>query len=138
MSGFDLASLLPYYLDETDEQIAGLSDALLKLERSPTDEPALREAFRLIHTIKGSSMVLGFGPVKDLTHQLEAYFEGLRSGKRTLNPSSLDLCFQCLDALREYHKDLRARGESTVDLVALTAEVRKIPDTPPDNEPQPL
>src|SRR3954465_9693905 len=136
MSGFDLASLLPYYLDETDEQIAGLSDALLKLERSPTDETALREAFRLIHTIKGSSMVLGFGPVKDLTHHLEAYFEGLRSGKRTLDRAALDLCFQCLDALRDYHKDLRASGESRVDLVALTALVQHIPDRPAIPEPE--
>src|SRR3954447_2418077 len=114
MSGFDLASLLPCYLDETDEQIAGLSAALLKLESTPTDGTALREAFRLIHTIKGSAMVLGFGPVKDLTHNLEAYFEGLRSGKRTLHRTALDLCFRCLDALRDYHKDLRAKGESTV------------------------
>lgn len=135
MSGFDLASLLPYYLDETDEQIAGLSDALLKLEHSPTDELALREAFRLIHTIKGSSMVLGFTPVKDLTHHLEAYFEGLRSKKRALDRTVLDLCFQCLDALRDYHKDLRAKGESAVDLAALAAKVERIPIGPPAPAP---
>ena len=135
MSGFDLASLLPYYLDETDEQIAGLSDALLKLEGSPTDDAALREAFRLIHTIKGSSMVLGFHSVKELTHHLEAYFEGLRSKKRTLDRPSLDLCFRCLDALRDYHKDLRAKGESNVDLEGLAELVRKIPDKPVEAEP---
>ena len=135
MSGFDLASLLPYYLDETDEQIAGLSDALLKLEGSPTDDASLREAFRLIHTIKGSSMVLGFHSVKELTHHLEAYFEGLRSKKRTLDRPSLDLCFRCLDALRDYHKDLRAKGESKVDLEGLAELVRKIPDKPAGAEP---
>ena len=135
MSGFDLASLLPYYLDETDEQIVGLSDALLKLEGSPTDDIALREAFRLIHTIKGSSMVLGFQSVKELTHHLEAYFEGLRSKKRTLDRTSLDLCFRCLDALRDYHKDLRANGEGKVDLEALAELVRKIPDRPVEAEP---
>ena len=107
VSGFDLADLMPYYLDETDEQIAGLSDALLKLEQAPADEVALRDGFRLVHTIKGSSMVLGFEPVKDLTHSLEAYFEALRSKKRSLDRPSLDLCFRCLDALRDYHKDLR-------------------------------
>ena len=136
MSGFDLGSLLPYYLDETDEQIAGLSDALLKLERSPTDEPTLREAFRLIHTIKGSSMVLGFGPVKDLTHHLEAYFEQLRSKKRTLDRASLDLCFRCLDALRDYHRDLRSKGGSDVDLEALAVLVGQIPDRPPEPGPE--
>lgn len=29
MPGFDLAELLPYYLDETDEQIVAMGDALL-------------------------------------------------------------------------------------------------------------
>ena len=134
MAGFDLASLMPYYLDETDEQIAGLGDALLKLEASPADDAALREAFRLIHTIKGSSMVLGFEPVKDLTHHLEAYFEALRSGKRSLDRASLDLCFKCLDALRDYHKDLRAKGESSVALDAWTAKVREIPQKTPGPE----
>ncbi len=128
MSGFDLASLLPYYLDETDEQIAGLSDALLKLEGSPTDDAALRDAFRLVHTIKGSSMVLGFGPVKELTHHLEAYFEQLRSKKRILDRASLDLCFRCLDALRDYHRDLRSQGGSDVNLEALAVLVGQIPD----------
>ena len=41
MSGFNLAELLPFYLDETDEQIAGLNDALLRLEQDPADAKAL-------------------------------------------------------------------------------------------------
>ena len=35
MSGFDLSELLPFYLDETDEHIAALNDALLRLEQDP-------------------------------------------------------------------------------------------------------
>ena len=137
MTGFDLAGLLPYYLDETDEQVAGLSVALLKLEKLPTDETTLRDAFRLIHTIKGSSMVLGFDSVKDLTHLLEAYFDELRSRKRILDRVSLDLCFKCLDALRDYHKELRAAGKSTVDLAALAEQVRKNSGKSPGPEPEP-
>ncbi|WZP00219.1 chemotaxis protein CheA [Isosphaeraceae bacterium EP7] len=137
MSGFDLTDLLPYYLDETDEQIASLSDALLKLEQAPTEEASLRAVFRLVHTIKGSSMVLGFESVKDLTHHLEAYFDALRSGKRSLDRRSLDLCFRCLDALRDYHKDLRAEGQSAVDLAALTALVVRISEGHEEEESAP-
>ena len=88
MAGFDLASLLPFYLDETDEQIAGLNDALLKLEqdRRPTT-PVLREAFRLIHSIKGSSTVMGFDQVKDLTHHLETFFDQLRERQADARPA---------------------------------------------------
>lgn len=123
MSGFDLADLIPLYLDETDEQIVGLGDLLLQLERSPADEKALREAFRLVHCIKGASSVMGFVQVKGLTHHLETFFEQLRAGGRALDRPSLDLFFRCLDALRDYHAELRAKGESGVDFSGLTALV---------------
>jgi two-component system chemotaxis sensor kinase CheA len=123
MSGFDIASLLPFYLDEADEQIAALNDTLLRLERAPDDDAALREAFRLVHTIKGSSTMMGFDQVQALTHNLETYFDHLRNRKRTLERSFLDLCFVCLDALRDFHRDLRTKGRGVVDLTGLTAQV---------------
>src|SRR3954449_12955823 len=138
MSGFDLAGLLPFYLDETDEQIAGLNELLLQLERAPGDEKALREAFRLVHSLKGSSTVMGFDQVKDLTHHLETFFDRLRGGDRALDRPSLDLFFRCLDALRDYHADLRARGGSDIDLSGLTALViGRLEEPGADAEPAP-
>ena len=123
MSGFNLAELLPFYLDETDEHIAGLNDALLRLEQDPTDAKSLQEAFRMFHSIKGASVVMGFLPVNRLTHHLESLFEQFRSKKRALDRPALDLTFRCLDELRDYHRDLRAQGQSGVDLSGLTAQV---------------
>ena len=123
MSGFDLAELLPFYLDETDEHIAALNDSLLRLEQDPTDVKALQEAFRMFHSIKGASVVMGFKPVNQLTHHLESLFEELRSKKRSLDRPILDLTFRCLDELRDYHRDLRAKGESDVDLSDLVTQV---------------
>jgi len=123
MSGFDLSELLPFYLDETDEQIAALNDCLLKLERDPSDAPVLREAFRMIHSIKGASTVLGFDQVKNLTHHLETFFDRLRNGVRQLDRPTLDLSFRCLDGLRDFHRDLRSGSEPQVDLTGLTADV---------------
>ena len=123
MSGFNLAELLPFYLDETDEHIAALNDSLLRLEQDPTDVKALQEAFRMFHSIKGASVVMGFQPVNQLTHHLESLFEELRSKKRELDLAILDLTFRCLDELRDYHRDLRANGQSSVDLSELVAQV---------------
>jgi two-component system, chemotaxis family, sensor kinase CheA len=145
MSGFDLSGLLPFYLDETDEQIAGLNELLLKLEQEPGDEPALREAFRLVHSIKGSSTVMGFLQVKELTHHLETFFDQIRAGQRALDRPFLDLCFRCLDALRDYHTELRAQGQCDMDLTSLRDLViarleGKEPDAttaPPPPPPEP-
>ena len=54
MSGFNLAELLPYYLDETDEHIAAPQRRALALEQDSTDAKALQEAFRMFHSIKGA------------------------------------------------------------------------------------
>ena len=115
MSDFNLAELLPFYLDETDEHIAALNDALLRLEKEPADARALQEAFRMFHSIKGAAVVMGFLPVNQLTHHLESLFEQLRSRKRELDRPTLDLTFRCLDELRDYHRNLRAQGEGAVD-----------------------
>jgi two-component system, chemotaxis family, sensor kinase CheA len=119
MSGFNIAELLPFYLDETDENIATLNDALLRLEQDPADGKALAEAFRMFHSIKGASVVMGFESVKHLTHHLESLFDQFRSKQRTLDRPVLDLTYRCLDELRDYHRDLRAQGQGTADLAAL-------------------
>src|SRR5271155_3032737 len=123
MSGFNLSELLPFYLDETDEHIAALNDSLLRLEQDPTDVKALQEAFRMFHSIKGASVVMGFKPVNQLTHHLESLFEELRSKKRQLDSPILNLTFRCLDELRDYHRDLRSQGQGNVDLAGLTVQV---------------
>jgi two-component system, chemotaxis family, sensor kinase CheA len=135
MSGFDLAELLPFYLDETDEHISALNDALLRLEQDATDVKALQEAFRMFHSIKGASVVMGFQPVNQLTHHLESLFDQLRSKKRELDRPTLDLTFRCLDELRDYHRDLRAQKSGTGDLSGLIAEVVDfLQVTAPDRE----
>jgi two-component system chemotaxis sensor kinase CheA len=123
MSGFDLSQMLPLYLDETDEYIAAMNDALLRLEQSPDDVPALNEVFRYAHSIKGSSTLMGFESVKQLTHNLETIFDQLRGNQRALDLPVLQLAFRCLDALRDFHQGLRATGEGGIDLAGLTAEV---------------
>ena len=123
MADFNLAELLPFYLDETDENIAALNDALLRLEQDPADAKALAEAFRMFHSIKGASIVMGFESVNRLTHVLESLFDQLRNKKRELDRPILDLTFRCLDELRDYHRELRSEGQSGRDLAGLVSEV---------------
>jgi two-component system chemotaxis sensor kinase CheA len=134
MSGFDLVELLPFYLDETEEQVGTLNDALLRLERDPGEAGALQEAFRVAHTIKGAAGMLGFDEVKHLTHALEDYFATLRDGLRSLGRPELEACFRCLDALRDYHRDLRSGGKSQVDLAAPARAIRAVLEGSPTED----
>ncbi len=120
MSGFDPSELLPFYLDETDEQIGAINDALLQLEENPGDQTALQEVFRLVHSLKGSAGLMGFDEVGVLAHHLESLFDQLRSGTRELDRSAVELSFRCLDQLRDYHRELRAEGQGHANLVEVT------------------
>lgn len=120
---------LQMYLDETGEQLEGLVEKLLALEENPTDAVHLNEAFRLVHTIKGSSALMGFDSVTEVTHRLENHFERIRSGLQTLDRSLMDLSLRCVDFLRECNRRLRA-GQAlgaAPELLAALSGIHAIP-----------
>src|SRR5262249_54903495 len=90
------------------EQLDALVEALRVLETSPADADQLNEAFRLIHSIKGSSAMMGLDGITVLTHHLENHFERLRSGLVELDQPSMGLILRCIDFLRECNSRLRA------------------------------
>ena len=112
---FDVSKYLSLYLDEADEEIDGLNESLLKFEKNSSDLEALAEVFRMAHRLKGASAAMGFHEVKELTHQIETYFDQIRDGDRTLDERTVNAIFASVDVLREYHRDLRAgKADATV------------------------
>ncbi len=102
-----MATYLQMYLDETSEQLDALVETLLALEGNPTHTGQLNEAFRLIHSIKGSSGMMGLDSITVLTHHLENHFERIRSGLHLLDRAMMDLVLRCIDFLRECNQRLR-------------------------------
>lgn len=104
----EMAQYLQMFVDETSEQLDGLEKILLLLENNPTSQSDLNEAFRLIHSIKGASAMMGLESISVLAHLLEEHFERLRSGVRVLDEDLMDLILQCIDFLRKSTDKLRA------------------------------
>ena len=67
----------------------------------------LNEAFRLIHSIKGSAGMMGFDNITVLTHHLENRFERFRSGLARLDEPTMNLVLRCVDFLRQCNDRLR-------------------------------
>ena len=105
----EMADYLQLYLDETGEQLDGLVETLLSLESSPSEARHLDEAFRLLHSIKGSSALLGLDRITTLTHHLESHFVRVRSGKRTLDAATVNVVLRCIDFLRQCNEHLRRK-----------------------------
>ncbi|MEM9828733.1 MAG: Hpt domain-containing protein, partial [Planctomycetota bacterium] len=65
--GDDLADYLNIYVDETAEQLDDLVETMLDLEQQPGDRDLLGNAFRLLHSMKGASGMMGLDQIKVLT-----------------------------------------------------------------------
>ena len=103
----EMSDYLRLYLDETNEQLDSLVEIFLQLENQAPTPEELNEAFRLVHSIKGSSALLGLDRITSLTHHLETHFERLRSGKQELNTPTIDIVLRCIDFLRENNRHLQ-------------------------------
>jgi two-component system chemotaxis sensor kinase CheA len=106
--------LLQTFLEETQENLVSMEQALVALEAHPDDDEALRAVFRGAHTIKGNAATLGFRAVAELAHAFEDVLARLR--ERTLAPSTslTTLLLRALDALREAVQGAGAGADALV------------------------
>lgn len=128
----ELSEYLQTFLDETEEQLDDLIDTMLVLERDAADRESLNEAFRLIHTIKGSAGMMGLDNIATLTHQLENRFERFRAGVEQLDEMTTSLVLRCIDFLRDCTGRLRS-GQALGSAAELLEELQRLEETGASN-----
>jgi two-component system chemotaxis sensor kinase CheA len=69
------------FRQEARELLETLEQALLDLEKQPSDHDLIDSAFRALHTIKGSGAMFGFDAVAAFVHEFETAFDRVRKGK---------------------------------------------------------
>lgn len=126
----DMAEFVSVYIDETGEQCEQLVQLLLALESEPRDARRIAEAFRLIHSIKGSAAMLGLDRITGLAHHLESHFERLRSGSLLLDGPTIEAALRCIDYFRACNDRLR-QGEKLEPVDDLLEVVKKLVQATP-------
>ncbi|MCR4427276.1 MAG: chemotaxis protein CheA [Firmicutes bacterium] len=116
------------FLQEALEQLQLLEDDLLVLEQDRANPEVLSEIFRAAHTLKGSSATLGHERMARLAHSMESVLDGLRKNEITVTRHTIDVLFQCLDALRALTKEIATGEQDGTDVSGLTARLEEIQD----------
>ena len=104
MSGAD--SLTEFYVYENMQLLEQLEEILLvdQLDTGGLGKEAIEEIFRAMHTIKGSSAMMGYDSLTKLTHSIEDVFDEIRSGLE-LSSSKweevIDVVLAIIDFLKE-------------------------------------
>ncbi|MFC4169970.1 hybrid sensor histidine kinase/response regulator [Teichococcus aestuarii] len=116
--------LLADFLTETNEGLAALDVALLKLEKAPDDRQTLSEIFRNVHTIKGTCGFLGLSRLEKVAHAAENVLGKYREGSLKVTPAGITLILSALDCLKGIVSGLENTGSEPVgDDTALIASL---------------
>jgi two-component system chemotaxis sensor kinase CheA len=133
--------LLSEFLTETNESLAELDIALLRLERTPDDTQTLSHIFRLVHTIKGTCGFLGLPRLERLAHAAENVLGQVRDGTLAASPKVVSAVLAALDGIRRILAVLGSTGtepEGTDEAcIAALENAAQKQDAPASHAPDP-
>jgi len=122
----DMSEYKEMYAVESAEHLQSMNEALLSLEKYPKNSETINVIFRAAHTLKGMSATMGYSNIKELTHNMENLMDRVRNNEITLDSSSIDVLFECLDALEKMVEDPEKSSE--FDVSALIPKISIIED----------
>jgi two-component system chemotaxis sensor kinase CheA len=102
--------LLAQFLIEGPDLVQQGSDALLALERRPDDRTLMDDAFRAIHTLKGSVGLFNFPAMAATLHAAEDVLSAVRSGVRAPDRTTIDALLSVLTQTERWLSQLEAGG----------------------------
>lgn len=123
---------------EVTEYLEQMNQLLLLLETATDPQPdALRELFRVAHSLKGAARTVNQRDVEQVAHALEGIFAEVREGHLDLTPAIADVLYDGLDSIQVLMTGDTSRLDLTGVVTALHAVtgshppiVSPAPDTP--------
>ncbi len=117
--------MLDLFFDEVDERVENLAIKLLDLEQHPDSVDIVRDVFRDLHTLKGSSAMVDLVPMRRLAHAAEDLVGQVREGQRGVDSAVIDALLATLDTLRDITFEARQQRVLDADLTPLLDRLRE-------------
>lgn len=93
-------TMIQLYMEETEDMLQKAEECIMRLEIEYSDID-INELFRIAHTIKGSSHMVGYADIGNLMHKIEDMLDCVRNGSIIFDLSIVSLCFQGLDTVKK-------------------------------------
>ncbi len=122
VSSLDIKKYKDEFIEEVKEHIQILNQSLLDFERDSQNREVLNEIFRSAHTLKGSSAMMGYNDMAELTHAMEDVLDNLRKGAEVPH-GLLDTLFECVDTLEKRINKLEKGIDEEIDFTQLVKKL---------------
>ena len=93
--------ILETFIAESSDKHEQLDTFLTALEAEPSSKSILHDLNRVLHTLKGNAMSMGFSAIGELCHLMEEIFSYYKKGVLELNKDVFDALFKSSDKLGE-------------------------------------
>ena len=120
-------SMLEIYLYENSQLLDEFESLLLTCENTESfSAEQIAELFRILHTIKGSSAMMNFESIANLSHALEDLFGYMRehNARKDDYKSISALAFETLDTIKSEIAKIQDGGLPDADVTAITKRIR--------------
>ncbi len=85
------------FKQESRTHIEKTNNLIIELEKNPDNIDLIKEIKREVHTIKGSSRMIGLNNISKVAHQIENVFESLENKELRISSSLVTLILKWLD-----------------------------------------
>ncbi len=93
--------MISAFRTEADELLETAEQSLLILEKNPTADEAVQQAFRAFHSFKGNAGFLGYADLERLSHRAENALDAVRTNSIQGDSRFFDLLLKVIDFLRQ-------------------------------------
>lgn len=104
-------TMIQSYMEETEDMLQKAEECIIRLEMEYSSVD-INELFRIAHTIKGSSHMVGYEDIGNLMHKIEDMLDCVRKGSILLDQSIVSLCFDGFDLVKRM---LNGKAESEAE-----------------------
>jgi len=92
--------MMQLYMEETEDMLQMAEECIIRLETEYYDLD-INELFRIAHTIKGSSHMVGYDDIGNVMHKIEDLLDCVRNGSIPFDQSIVSICFEGLDTVKK-------------------------------------
>ncbi len=129
----DIKEYINIFIEESSEHIQELDVLLVDLEKNKKDKKILKKVYRIMHTLKGISGIVGFNEMSTMLHSAESCMDMLLNAELELHAAIIEGLFEISDILKTTIESLRRGEEPAADFKALGARfadfIKKSPKT---------
>ena len=89
------------YIVESREYLNSLDEFCLNAEKSEGNEEFLKELLRILHSLKGTSRMMGFSNIEQIIHETETVFKNIQNNHSRANRNDINLLISVISVIRK-------------------------------------